>query len=152
MEFHFKNQTVRGMLSLIVAVAVSATQASIASPPDAEKRGNQQPPHPSRPLVAISARTTYITEPLRTDGYPDYLAALNRLASKGVTLENNAAVLLMQQVFRPEYFKFIWGTSWSTDTSERYSDAERSAIFRGMGIARLPTRVTILLTISSTFI
>ena len=27
------------------------------------------------PLATISKETTYITEPLRLDGYPDYLAA-----------------------------------------------------------------------------
>ena len=43
------------------------------------------------PLV-ISKETTYITEPLRSDGTPDYLAALNQRLSKGVTPENNAAV------------------------------------------------------------
>jgi hypothetical protein len=46
----------------------------------------------SRVLVTISKETTYITEPLRPDGYPDYVAALNALASRGVTPENNAAV------------------------------------------------------------
>ncbi len=34
-------------------------------------------------LVTISKETTYITEPLRPDGYPDYIAALNQRASKG---------------------------------------------------------------------
>jgi hypothetical protein len=48
-----------------------------------------------RPVaVTISKATTYITEPLKADGYPDYTAALNRLASEGVTPENNAAVPL----------------------------------------------------------
>ena len=47
-------------------------------------------------LVTISKETTYITEPLRPDGYPDYLAALNQLASKGVTPEDNAVVILVQ--------------------------------------------------------
>jgi hypothetical protein len=44
------------------------------------------------PLV-ISKETTYITEPLCSDGTPDYCAALNQRLSKGVTPENNAAVL-----------------------------------------------------------
>ena len=44
-------------------------------------------------LVTISKETTYITEPLRADGYPDYVAALNQRFSQGVTPENNAAVL-----------------------------------------------------------
>ncbi len=45
-----------------------------------------------RVLVTISKETTYITEPLRKDGYPDYIAALNERCSKGVTPDNNAAV------------------------------------------------------------
>jgi hypothetical protein len=43
--------------------------------------------------LVISKETTYITEPLRSDGAPDYVAALNQQLSKGVTPENNAAVL-----------------------------------------------------------
>lgn len=44
----------------------------------------------------ISPATTYITEPLRPDGLPDYAAALDALAKEGVTPENNAAVLYWQ--------------------------------------------------------
>ena len=43
--------------------------------------------------VTISPETTWIVEPLRDDGYVDYVAALNQHASQGVTLENNAVVL-----------------------------------------------------------
>jgi hypothetical protein len=45
-----------------------------------------------RVLVTISKETTYITEPLRPDGYPAYLAVLNQRYSQGVTPENNATV------------------------------------------------------------
>lgn len=55
-----------------------------------------EPPAEGRLPITISKEATYITEPLRPDGYPDYLAALNQEASKGVTPENNAVVLLMQ--------------------------------------------------------
>ncbi len=55
----------------------------------------------SRVRITISKETTYITEPLREDGYPDYFAALNNACSKGVTPENNAAVLFLQ-AFGPE--------------------------------------------------
>lgn len=47
-------------------------------------------------LVTIGKETTYITEPLKPSGYPDYIEALNQLASKGVTPENNAAVVLLR--------------------------------------------------------
>ena len=66
------------------------------------------------PLV-ISKETTYITEPLRSDGTPDYVAALNRRLSAGVTLENNAAVLFWKAIgpraiprgCRARYFKLL---------------------------------------------
>jgi hypothetical protein len=62
--------------------------------------------------VPIGKETTYITQPLRPDGYPDYIAALNEFCSRGVTPETNAAVLLQQAfgprfVVRPEFFKAL---------------------------------------------
>jgi len=55
------------------------------------KAGTQSP---KKPYVAItiSKETTYITEPLRKDGYVNYVAALNERFRAGVTHENNAAV------------------------------------------------------------
>jgi hypothetical protein len=57
--------------------------------------------------VTLSKETTYITEPLREDGYVDYLAALNQRFSAGVTPENNAAVPFLRAVgpgeIRPEH-------------------------------------------------
>lgn len=68
-----------------------------------------------RVLVTISKETTYITEPLRADGYPDYVAALNQHCSKGVTPENNAAVLFwkamgpssIEKKYREKYFQML---------------------------------------------
>ena len=65
--------------------------------------------------VTISKETTYITEPLRADGYPDYVAALNQRLSQGVTPENNAAVLFwramgpgeIRKERREKYFKML---------------------------------------------
>ncbi|MHC4403624.1 MAG: hypothetical protein ACYTG0_28540 [Planctomycetota bacterium] len=51
---------------------------------------------PPLPKVTISKRTTFLTGPLRADGYVDYIAAVNEAARKGITPENNAAVLLWQ--------------------------------------------------------
>ncbi|MEX1097538.1 MAG: hypothetical protein WED34_15945 [Planctomycetales bacterium] len=64
------------------------------------------------PRFTISKETTYITEPLRADGLPDYAAALDAMASEGVTPENNAAVLYWQAfgpgevptAYRAEFF------------------------------------------------
>jgi Flp pilus assembly protein TadD len=54
----------------------------------------------AKPAVAvtISKETTYITEPLRKDGYVDYVAAIDRQCREGITPENNAAVLFWQAV------------------------------------------------------
>jgi len=46
----------------------------------------------------ISKETTFITEPLRKDGYPDYVIALVREMTKGITPENNAAVLFWKAI------------------------------------------------------
>ncbi len=44
----------------------------------------------------LSYETTRISEPLNKDGTVNYLAALNEQYSKGVTAENNAAILLLR--------------------------------------------------------
>lgn len=43
-------------------------------------------------LVTIGKETTRITSPLKPDGYPDYIAALNQQLRKDVTPKNNLAV------------------------------------------------------------
>ena len=48
------------------------------------------------PKVKIGKETTYIEGPLTKDGYIDYVSHLNSVLSKGVTPENNAAVLLLK--------------------------------------------------------
>jgi hypothetical protein len=80
----------------------------IAAKPQAEAK---------RPAVAltISAETTYITRPLRQDGYVNYVAAINERMREGVTLENNAAVLFLKAMGpgeidprnRGEYFRLL---------------------------------------------
>lgn len=76
----------------------------IASPTFSAEPSTKAKP---RVRVTISKETTYITEPLRPDGYPDYIAALNQRMSKGVTPENNAAVLFWKAMgpskIKPEY-------------------------------------------------
>lgn len=69
-------------------------------------------PFVSKPF-AIAKDTTRLTEPLTKDGLVDYAAALNQMYSKGVTPENNAAVVLwnvfgpslVHEEIRKEYFK-----------------------------------------------
>ncbi len=64
----------------------------------AEKPVPKAPDAPPKPRLAVtlSKATTRIIEPLRPDGYPDYAAALDRIASYGITPENNAVVLLLR--------------------------------------------------------
>jgi hypothetical protein len=53
---------------------------------------------PNAPIV-VSPETTYITEPLRADGLPDYEKHFLDVYRRGVTPENNAAVPLLQAIF-----------------------------------------------------
>jgi hypothetical protein len=50
------------------------------------------------PPLRIAKDTTYLTGPLNPDGTVNYVAALNEMLSAGVTVENNAAPLLLQAV------------------------------------------------------
>lgn len=51
------------------------------------------------PAVVVSKETTFITEPLRADGLPDYEAYWLQQASDGVTPENNAAPLIWEALW-----------------------------------------------------
>ncbi len=60
--------------------------------------------HPNKPKLGpptVGYDTTRLTGPLRPDGTVDYIAALNQMYSKGVTPDNNAAVLVIR-AFGPE--------------------------------------------------
>ena len=77
-----------GVICLLLVVLVSST----AQPDDRPAAGGPAP----TTRVTIAPPTTFITQPLRDDGYPDYIAALNEVISAGVTLENNAAIPLLR--------------------------------------------------------
>ena len=51
------------------------------------------------PKIVISPQTTHITAPLRANGMPDYAQWLLENQRKGVTPENNAAVLMWQALW-----------------------------------------------------
>lgn len=70
-------------------------------PPSGDSVGEKKPARKPRVKVTISRETTYLTGPLRPDGYVDYVAAINARARQGVTPQNNAAVLFWQ-AFGPE--------------------------------------------------
>ena len=82
------------ILALSVA-AVSGMDAIAQVAKSGSTTTASQPAHP-KPKVTISKETTYITEPLRPDGYPDYIAYLDQRQRHGVTPENNAAVPLVR--------------------------------------------------------
>ncbi len=86
----------------------------------------------NRVLVTISKETTYITEPLRPDGYPDYVGALNQRLSKGVTPENNSAVLFWQAVGPSEIMA-----------------EQRERFFQMLGISPLPEKGDYFVTSSN---
>ncbi len=79
--------------------------------------------------ITISRETTYITAPLRADGYPDYVAALDEMASQGVTTENNAAVLLLEAVGPAS---LTYGFNQEPLTAE-----ERAKVYTMLGMAAL---------------
>ena len=87
-------QTWRRRLSLLVIISLTLSGWCLAQSDKAE------PAKPKAvvpaPKITISKETTWFTEPLRPDGFVDYLEAVNRHFSKGVTVENNACVLLYQ--------------------------------------------------------
>jgi hypothetical protein len=51
------------------------------------------------PKIIVSPQTTYITDPLRPNGLPDYCRYLLESAREGVTPENNAAPLLWRAMW-----------------------------------------------------
>jgi hypothetical protein len=67
------------------------------------KPGPRAPPTPTD-RVSFGKDTTRITGPIRSDGFPGYAAALNERLSRGVTVDNNAAVPLI----RAFGTKYLW--------------------------------------------
>ncbi len=75
------------LLLMLVALECSANVVIGAESPE------EAPKRPALPYT-VSKETTFVTEPLRPDGSVDYAEAINQRMSKGVTPENNAAVLI----------------------------------------------------------
>ena len=84
---------------------------------------------PVEPL-AVSRETTWITEPLRPDGTPDYPAWLTRRYAAGVTSENNAAIVLLQ-------LRMI-GSKWDVAPLEKELKARLDEHGMVPGIGHLP--------------
>jgi hypothetical protein len=97
---------------LTLSWALLTEPATFAAEPDVQRPGGATPPAAkTQPLAAaqhpagrftISRETTWITEPLTSDGFPDYLERFNQKNSQGVTPQNNAAAVIWQIVGPPE--------------------------------------------------
>jgi hypothetical protein len=86
-----------GLAAMLACASLAAAQEPPKPPaPQAAAKAGAEPPKKPHVAITISKETTYITGPLRKDGYVDYVAALNEHFSKGVTPENNAAVPFLQ--------------------------------------------------------
>jgi hypothetical protein len=92
-------------------VLAQAPATSLRDPMVAPKTAPDKP----SVRVTISKETTWITAPLRDDGYPDYVRYLNEKLREGVTPENNAIVPLartmglleLEDHERTEYFRLL---------------------------------------------
>ena len=109
--------------NLILTMGVIVGLSASAAPAEGPAAGTKQPPvtadatqpAANRALVTIAKVTTVITRPLRKDGYPDYVAALNESGGKDVSPQDNAVVLLWQAIGpapmsaedRAEYFRLL---------------------------------------------
>jgi hypothetical protein len=115
----------KSLLAIVLVAAVMAVghRSCLAGEGDPGKPASGKPAaaKPLRPKITISRETTYLTGPLRPDGYVDYVAAINECCSKGVTPDINGAVPLIQAFGPGEIDK---------DLRERF--------FKMLGIAPLP--------------
>jgi hypothetical protein len=82
----FSRKYLPGSIFGLLALVLQTWQAVLAQPQDSTRPKSSKPPV----RVTISKETTWITAPLREDGYPDYVRYLNEKLSEGVTVENNA--------------------------------------------------------------
>lgn len=83
------------LLLLLFAPACNAPVVSLGKQAPSQRDVAATTPDDSVMPISISAGTTHIVQPLRDDGYPDYIAALDQLQSDGVTPWNNYAVELI---------------------------------------------------------
>lgn len=85
----------------LVAAEPSAIEAQQTETPAQKGAANDSVKEPAKekPVkVTISKETTYITEPRRPDGYPDYIRYFDEKLRQGVTPDNNATILLLRSI------------------------------------------------------
>ena len=91
--------------ALLAAVLLAGT--THAAPAGGDKK--------NKPRFTVGKETTYVTRPVDREGYIDYVAALNDRLRRGVTPDNNAAVLLWKAIgphpeksnMPPEFFRWL---------------------------------------------
>ena len=88
------------LLAAVLFVPPRCSQADEQPAVPRSGQQNHQPQQDSRPQprITVSQKTTRIFEPLDKNGFVDYRAALNRMDSKDMTPENNAAVLFVRRL------------------------------------------------------
>lgn len=97
-------------------------------------------PESREPLrYPLGESTSFIVEPVDTYGDPDYVEALNRQSSTGVSSENNAAVSLMQVIQPPDISTEAWeralaslGMESGQVPSKRFVDLRSYCQMRGV--------------------
>jgi hypothetical protein len=105
------------VLGLCVTAGWGQSSAQPTEPGDKAARGEKgdKGEKQRKPKFTISKETTYVNGPLRKDGTIDYVAALNKRLSQGVTPDNNANVLFWKAFgphperakMPPEFFKWL---------------------------------------------
>lgn len=102
-------------MAIVLLLTVSGTRPAAgedATPREPRgERGRQT-------LITVSRETTFFTEPLDDEGFPDLLAALDEQLSRGVTPEDNAAVPLVRAAGIDYWF----------------SDEVRREVYRRLGV------------------
>jgi hypothetical protein len=90
-----------------------------------------RPDRKPKPNFTVARQTTYIPGPRDQDGYIDYVTALNKRLSKGVTSGTNANVLLFQTFgphpqganLSPEFFRWL-GVNAPPDRGDYYIELD----------------------------
>jgi hypothetical protein len=108
---------------LALATVVALAMPTHVEAADVANQAGTSKSRRKQTCIRISKETTYLTEPLDADGYVDYLEALNRESSRGVTPENNFEVVVR---------RFLGG--------EAIDQSVRAQYFRRLGVAETRIR------------
>jgi len=92
----------RKVIATAIAAVVLTGVLTSAPPLAAAGEPASRPATRPVPKITISAATTHILGPVKADGTIDYVAAFEARFGKGVTVANNAAILLLWAL-GPEY-------------------------------------------------